>query len=82
MVKMIKNFIALLLSIFLTACTITHFEKQVDGSYKASNYSVGMDRKDLKINTPNLQLELGESNSSETTEKIRQGLTELLEIVK
>ncbi len=81
--KQWKLFAAFVLAFLASACTITHFEKAIDGSYKASNYSVGMDRKDLNIKTPTgTSVSIGESNSSKSMEQVREGLTTILENIR
>ena len=62
----------------LNACAIWHVNKDADGSYDASHYSVGMDRKDVNIAAPDgTSIVIGESNSSSTTEKVVEGLRKL-----
>lgn len=71
-----------LLAFLMSACTITHFEKKFDGGYKASNYSVGMDRESVKIVAPGTTVEIGTSNSSNSGDKINDGLRLILEGAK
>jgi len=76
-----KLFFIFVLAFLASACTITHFEKSVDG-YKASNYSVGMDRKDLNIKTPTgTTVSIGNSNGSDSIEKLKEGILGVLETV-
>jgi len=68
--------------VFAYACTITHFNKSPDGSVDASNYSVGMDRKDMAVVSPNLSVVVGSSNGSDSLAEVKQGLLDLAESIK
>lgn len=70
------------LAFIMSACTITHFEKGVGGGYKASNYSLGMDRESVKVTSPGTTVEIGTSNSSNSGDKINDGLRLILEGAK
>lgn len=70
--------LAVLTLVFLSSCTVTHFNKYPDGSYSASNYSFGMDRKDITIIGPDGTTGIiGDSNGSEVTGNVLETIKEL-----
>ena len=82
MTENLKLFACFALAFLLNACTISHFNKTPEGEYDASNYSLFMDRENVDIATPNTSVKIGSSKSSdESLEKVKEGLTVILESI-
>ena len=77
--------VTLVTAFVLQGCTITHMSKTADGVFEASNYSLGMDRKDLKVDINkrgedvHTVIGVGASNASESMGKVQAGMATMLE---